>query len=59
MHQDFELWSRLLPEHKGANLPAALVRYRVHQDSMTQRHTETFLRLTLEIIVRRLQHEGP
>ena len=35
--EDFDLWTRLLPSARGANLPAALVRYRLHGASVTAR----------------------
>jgi len=58
VNQDFELWSRLLPTHRGANLPERLIRYRVHADSMTIRHLEENLRASAAIIRSRLAAEG-
>ena len=58
INQDFELWSRLLPAHAGANLGEALLRYRIHDQSMTVRHLEENLRSSLEIVERRLEREG-
>lgn len=57
VNQDFELWSRLLVRRRGANLPAALLRYRVHEGSMTVRHHEENLRATAAIVRRRLDEE--
>ncbi len=34
--EDYELWSRLLSSHQGANLHQALLSYRIHASSMTQ-----------------------
>lgn len=34
--QDYELWTRLAPGHKIANLPDVLVKYRIHQSSISQ-----------------------
>lgn len=58
INQDFELWSRLLPNHRGANLPERLIRYRVHAGSMTIRHMEQNLRTSAAIIRGRLITEG-
>lgn len=57
INQDFELWSRLLPHHRGANLPERLIRYRAHTDSMTIRHHEENLRASAAIIRTRLVAE--
>lgn len=34
-NQDFELWTRLLPVTRAANLPEALLRYRVHGSNIS------------------------
>ena len=34
--QDYDLWTRLAPGHKIANLPDVLVQYRIHQASISQ-----------------------
>lgn len=36
--EDFDLWTRLLPSARGANLPATLLRYRLHGASVTTRN---------------------
>lgn len=33
--QDYELWARLSPNHQLANLPHALLKYRVHNESIS------------------------
>lgn len=33
--EDYELWSRLLDNHQGDNLPHVLLDYRIHEKSMT------------------------
>ena len=35
---DYDLWARLMPVTRMANLPERLVRYRVHSNSVSQRH---------------------
>lgn len=37
--QDYELWSRLLCEHKGANLSEPLVDFRIHAQSVSHKYT--------------------
>lgn len=39
--QDLDLWLRLGARHALANLPAALVRYRLHEASVTASHSES------------------
>jgi hypothetical protein len=39
--EDYELWSRVLPVTRGANMRAPLVRYRVHSGSVTTKYDET------------------
>lgn len=58
INQDFELWSRLLVDHRGANIRDPLIHYRIHRDNMTSRHHEKNLRATVKIIERRLNVEG-
>lgn len=58
INQDFDLWSRLLPTRKGANLPDVLLYYRVHGDNMTIQRAEPILDSTVNIICRRLDTEG-
>lgn len=58
INQDFDLWSRLLPTRKGANLPDVLLRYRVHGDNMTIQRAKPILDSTVNIICRRLEAEG-
>jgi hypothetical protein len=38
--QDLDLWLRLADRHELANLPAPLIRYRVHPDQNSVRHCE-------------------
>ncbi len=35
--EDYDLWLRIIERHDVANLPAVLVRYRVHPDQVSQR----------------------
>lgn len=42
-NQDFELWSRLLRRYDAANIPQALVCYRVHNDSIAGRRGPEYL----------------
>jgi glycosyltransferase involved in cell wall biosynthesis len=56
--QDFDLWLRLKPQHKLANLPEHLLLYRVHSDSITlaQRHDQ--LRATYDIFRKCVEPNG-
>ncbi len=58
INQDFELWSRLLINRRGANIADPLIHYRVHRDNMTSSHQEENLHVTVKIIERRLNVEG-
>jgi hypothetical protein len=52
--QDYDLWSRVLRHTDAANLPAALVKYRLHDRSMTHTQAavmrEDFGRVALRVI---------
>jgi glycosyltransferase involved in cell wall biosynthesis len=55
--QDYDLWCRILPRVRAANLPKYLVRYRVHPNSITKTHATAgheFRRLRIAHLVRLL-----
>jgi len=56
--QDFDLWLRLKPHHKLANLPEHLLFYRVHSDSITLAQRDDQLRSTYEIFRRCVEPNG-
>jgi glycosyltransferase involved in cell wall biosynthesis len=49
--QDYELWSRAILELKGANLSARLVKYRTHENRISEKKIEE-VRRNVEIIQR-------
>lgn len=52
--QDYELWSRLAPQFKTANLPEFLLRYRILKKSVTRQKNRSWYRLWLGIKIRLL-----
>jgi glycosyltransferase involved in cell wall biosynthesis len=56
--QDFDLWLRLKPHHKLANLPEHLLLYRVHSDSITLARRDDQLRVTYDIFRRCVEPNG-
>ncbi|MEI6494712.1 MAG: glycosyltransferase [bacterium] len=36
--EDYELWTRVIAKYRGANLPEALTKYRIHSNSVTSKH---------------------
>lgn len=58
INQDFDLWSRLLPNFKGANVDQILLKYRLLPSSMTHRHYDENIKNSANIILRRLKQES-
>lgn len=56
--EDFDLWTRLLKETEGDNLPEALLSYRVHNQSVTVQKSEAMDRTASRILKRSLKHLG-
>jgi glycosyltransferase involved in cell wall biosynthesis len=54
-NQDFELWSRLLRTHRGANLKANLVGFRRHAASVSARYSPDLLARLTELMTRNLR----
>lgn len=47
--QDYDLWVRMTPHCKVANLPITLVRYRCHNDSVSVRHADEQRRIARRV----------
>lgn len=58
INQDFELWSRVLVNFKGANLDSPVLEYRQHHASMTYQYYDENIRATAQIIAHRLEREN-
>jgi glycosyltransferase involved in cell wall biosynthesis len=52
--QDFDLWTRLLRHTRGANLTAPLVRWRVHEGSVSSLKHEQQERAATDVVVREI-----
>lgn len=57
-NQDFELWSRLLTVTRAANLPQALVRYRVHGSNISVKRLAEQQRTSIDFCRKRQSDEG-
>jgi glycosyltransferase involved in cell wall biosynthesis len=57
-NQDFELWSRLLTATRAANLPQALLRYRVHGSNISVKRLAEQQRTSIEFCRKRQLDEG-
>ncbi len=50
--EDYELWTRMVATTRFANLPDALVRYRIHDGRITHREAKTMRAVTLRVRLR-------
>jgi glycosyltransferase involved in cell wall biosynthesis len=57
--QDYDLWSRALRHTDGANLPAPLVRYRIHDGQMTSLRRDDQLDVHDRVAARTIRSELP
>lgn len=57
-NQDFELWTRLLPVTRAANLPQALLRYRVHGSNISVKRLAEQQRTSIDFCRKRQHDEG-
>lgn len=57
-NQDFELWTRLLPVTRAANLPYALLRYRVHGSNISVKRLAEQQRMSIDFCRKRQRDEG-
>ncbi len=57
-NQDFELWSRLLTATRAANLPQALLRYRVHGSNISVKRLAEQQRTSIDFCRKRQLDEG-
>ncbi len=57
-NQDFELWTRLLPVTRAANLPQALLRYRVHGSNISVKRLAEQQRMSIDFCRKRQRDEG-
>ena len=56
--QDYELWSRMLAKYQADNVPRALIKYRIHEESVTNRDASASWGRRLEIQKRLLENLG-
>ena len=57
--EDYDLWTRLLPYTKAANLVEPLLQYRLHNDNMTRTRRDTQLASHDAIVRRAMSRELP
>ncbi len=57
-NQDFELWTRLLPVTRAANLSQALLRYRVHGSNISVKRLAEQQRMSIDFCRKRQRDEG-
>ncbi len=57
-NQDFELWTRLLPVTRAANLPQALLRYRVHGSNISVKRLAEQQRMSIDFCRKRQRDES-
>ena len=57
INQDFDLWSRILPNHKAANIKKRLLLYRIHDSNMTKAYMKKNIVSNVSIIKNRLKKE--
>ncbi|MBF91352.1 MAG: hypothetical protein CMP34_00935 [Rickettsiales bacterium] len=57
INQDFDLWSRILLNHKAANIKKRLLQYRVHDSNMTKTYMKKNIVSNVSIIKNRLKKE--
>lgn len=48
--QDYELWTRLILQYKGANVPVPLLKYRMHCEQVTYNHKSMVSERTRDIM---------
>jgi glycosyltransferase involved in cell wall biosynthesis len=57
-NQDFELWTRLLPVTRAANLSQALLRYRIHGSNISVKRLAEQQRMSIDFCRKRQRDEG-
>ena len=55
--EDFHLWSRLIKKGEMANIPSILVKYRVHDKSLSQKYALTLFKVALTITEKNINDE--
>jgi glycosyltransferase involved in cell wall biosynthesis len=56
--EDYELWCRVLENHKITTLPDILLRYRIHGSQVTQNPSQRYLALLRALKTRQIQQLG-
>ncbi|PTE08434.1 glycosyltransferase family 2 protein [Mesorhizobium helmanticense] len=56
--EDFDLFRRLADRYPAAMIPENLIAYRIHGDSVTNRHKQEMRRTHLKIVAENLEREG-
>ncbi|MCV3210952.1 glycosyltransferase [Mesorhizobium sp. YC-39] len=56
--EDFDLFRRLADQYPAAMIPENLIAYRIHRDSVTNRHKQEMRRTHLKIVAENLEREG-
>ncbi|MER9678861.1 glycosyltransferase [Mesorhizobium sp. M0184] len=56
--EDFDLFRRLTDRYPAAMIPESLIAYRIHDDSVTNRHKREMRRTHLKIVAENLEREG-
>lgn len=56
--EDFDLFRRLAGQYPTAMIPENLIAYRIHGDSVTNRHKQDMRRTHLKIVAENLEREG-